>query len=83
MQGNVFEMAQQDYALKSTVKSRDILGNCSAVICFLRDVTSSRDFKDELSDPGQEGLAHVLDFVNDELLNAVNILEKSMETIPS
>ncbi|MDD2468441.1 MAG: hypothetical protein PHI97_31050 [Desulfobulbus sp.] len=60
---------------KEVYKSRDIILNSKAVVSFLRDMACSQHFKDELTDDGREGLAHILGLVNEDLGQAVGMLE--------
>jgi len=60
---------------KEVYKSRDIILNSKAVLSFLRDMAGSLDFKNELTDDGREGLAHILGLVNEDLGQAASMLE--------
>ncbi|MGD9948644.1 MAG: hypothetical protein AB7U29_09220 [Desulfobulbus sp.] len=64
-------MAEQDKG----VTALDIIGNSRDVIAFLRDVTGMCSQQDHLTPDGFEGLSRILAQVNEELLQASNLLQ--------
>ncbi len=60
-------------------KSRDIIGNSREVLAFLRDVAGAHGINEEMSVEGQEGLARILGWVNEELGQAIDLLEHKAE----
>jgi hypothetical protein len=53
----------------------DILDKCSAVVSFLRDMTCTTNFKDELCGRSVEGMTYILDWVNDDIAKAIKVIE--------
>jgi hypothetical protein len=59
---------------KNVIQSRDIIYNSMEVVSFLRDVTGIRGMHEGLSSAGMEGLSRILGQVNEELVQAVDLL---------
>lgn len=59
---------------KNVIQSRDIIHNSREVVSFLRDVTGIRGMHEDLSGEGMEGLSRILGWVNEELVQAVDLL---------
>ena len=60
---------------RNVFRSRDIIGNSREVVAFLRDVTGARGIREELTGDGLEGFSRILDWVNEELAQAIDLLE--------
>jgi hypothetical protein len=59
----------------NSVTALDIIGDSRDVIAFLRDVASMCSMQDQLTPDGFEGLSRILRQVNEDLIQASNLLE--------
>jgi len=65
----------QEAMQRNVIRSRDIIGNTREVVAFLRDVAGAHGIGEDMSVEGQEGLSRILGWVNEELAQAVDLLE--------
>ncbi|WP_448874405.1 hypothetical protein [Desulfobulbus propionicus] len=65
----------QEAMQRNVIRSRDIIGSTREVVAFLRDVAGARGIREELTGEGLEGLSRILGWVNEELAQAVDLLE--------
>ena len=61
--------------LNKVTMAVDIIGSQREIVAFLRDVTGSSSIKEEVTPAGFEGLARILDQVNEGLMQASNLLQ--------
>lgn len=59
----------------NVVKSTDIIVNSREMVAFLRDVAGSISMEKGISPDGFEGLARILKHVEEELLQAIDLLQ--------